>query len=472
MCPKSSLLCAVLVLTVCAIRPAYAEESAPLVVQVTGEGEHGPAQADVLGAIAAELGRAVVATGDARALPGESVQVLFEPSPPQIVVHYQKPDGSRLDRSIERPEDTHAAVAAAALLVGNLVRDQAAEILATAPVVPAPPPQEIVPPSPPAPPEAPHTPVTASFFYPAATNYATPDVRTSLSLNLLYGRVGQVDGVQVGGLVNHVSGDVRGLQVAGLVNINGGSLLGLQLSLIGNTVRQDVHGAQVGGLYNTAGGDLEGLQLAMVLNRVAGRADGVQAALINIAGDVSGAQVGFLNIAKKVRGMQVGFLNIAEDIEGMPLGFISVTESGGIHPVLWTGLLSYANLGLKFSTRYTYTLLFVSGHEMSFGWHENTRLYGPGLAWGARLPMNRLVFESDLGASWLFGGQFCCLGKEKSLADDVVLYRWRALVSYQILPHLSVFAGAGLTLQMNFYPDEDHDVAVDMRPEVFGGIAL
>ena len=65
-------------------------------------------------------------------------------------------------------------------------------------------------------PKPPNTPATASFFYPAATNYATPDVLTSLSFNVLYGRVGQVEGVQIGGLVNHVGGDVRGLQVAGV----------------------------------------------------------------------------------------------------------------------------------------------------------------------------------------------------------------------------------------------------------------
>jgi hypothetical protein len=460
----------VLMVHTCLIGPAYAEDAPPLVVQSTGEGDHVPAEADVLGAIAAELGRAVVASGDARGAVGESVQVVFELRPAKIVVNYQKADGSRLERAIERPEDLHAAVAAAALLVGNVVRDQAAEILATAPAPAAPPPPPVVPPAPQ--PEAPYTPATASFFYPAATNYASPDVRTGLSFNVLYGRVGQVDGVQIGGLVNHVGGDVRGLQIAGLINVNRGSLVGLELSLVGNTVRKEVHGAQVGGLYNTAGGDLEGFQVASVFNRVSGRADGVQVALVNVAGDVSGGQIGFLNIAKKVRGMQVGFLNIAEDIEGMPLGFISVTESGGIHPVVWSGQVSYVNLGLKFSTRYTYTLLFVSGHEMSVGRHGDTRLYGPGLAWGGRLPLNRLVFESDLGASWLFGGQFCCLSKQESLSDDVVLFRWRALVNYEILSHLGVFAGVGLTMPMHFYPDEDHDVSLDMRPEVFGGISL
>jgi hypothetical protein len=48
---------------------------------------------------------------------------------------------------------------------------------------------------------------TASFFYPAATNYNKPEVETHFSFNVLYGRVGGLDGLELGLLVNTVNGN-------------------------------------------------------------------------------------------------------------------------------------------------------------------------------------------------------------------------------------------------------------------------
>jgi hypothetical protein len=47
---------------------------------------------------------------------------------------------------------------------------------------------------------------TAIFFYPAATNYKKPEVKTHFSFNVLYGHVGGLDGLELGLLGYAVNG--------------------------------------------------------------------------------------------------------------------------------------------------------------------------------------------------------------------------------------------------------------------------
>ena len=138
---------------------------------------------------------------------------------------------------------------------------------ATTPVEPLP---EAVPPE--------HWIATVGVFYPFATHYGHAEVTSSFDLNLLYSRVGSIDGGQLGG-VNVVGRDVgppasmRGLQVGVLANVVAGDARGVQLSLGTNLTK----------------GSVEGLQSALLFNR-AGSVDGLQLSLVNVAGDLDGVR--------------------------------------------------------------------------------------------------------------------------------------------------------------------------------------
>jgi hypothetical protein len=122
----------------------------------------------------------------------------------------------------------------AALLVVNLAQEQSGPTtvavepapapVATAPVATlkqAPPPGDVEP--------QPFVPGNAGLFYPLATNYGNPRIRTHFDLGVLYGLVGELDGLQLG-TVNTVHGDARGMQIGVLVNADGGTLRGVQIA--------------------------------------------------------------------------------------------------------------------------------------------------------------------------------------------------------------------------------------------------
>jgi hypothetical protein len=423
----------------------------------------------LLPAMAAALNAPIVPAG-APMVRG-TVTVTWRLSRQELAVTYHDTRRGTLSRIVPAPADADAAVVSACDLAANLVGNEADELLGEPPPATAPPPPpvraapaaELTAPAPRSAP--PHAPLTASFFFPLASNYAMPDVHTRLGLNLLYGRVGRLEGAQLGLGANAVDGAVLGVQLALGMNLAGGEVSGLQAAAGLNHAGGPVHGAQAAVLFNRSGGG-RGMQFALGVNSAGGSWSGVQAAAVNLAGDVAGAQFGLVNVARKVRGVQLGLINVADDVEGVPLGLISVTRSGGVHPVLWSGSEAVASVGLKFSTRYTYTLLSASARREA---HED--LYGPGLAFGVRVPLQPAYFESDLGASFLFGGRLCCVKARVGLADDVLLGRWRALLGYELHHRFSLFLGAALAAVTRFYQGAD-DATVDLRPELFGGIQL
>jgi hypothetical protein len=403
-----------------------------------------------------------------------TLTVTFRPSRRELGVAYQEPGRGVVSRVVEAPATVDAAVIAAGHLARNLVADDTADLLG--PAAPPPPP---APAALPAPPEAPvvsaaaappaparpYQPVVAAVFHPLATNFAQPDVETRLSLSFLYGHVGRLRGLAFGG-ANDVEEDAFGGQVAFAFNATGGNVRGFQTALGFNLAGGESHGLQAAFGFNASGGGHHGAQLAMVVNTSAGPTSGVQAAAVNVAGDLRGLQLGFVNVAKNVKGAQLGLINVADDVEGLPLGLISVTRSGGVHPVLWTSTTAHANVGLKFSTRYTYTLFSASAHRS-----EEGDLVGPGLALGIRIPFAPLVFESDLGASFLFGGKVCCQPRQEGLSDDLLLTKGRALLGATLHHRFTLFVGSGLALRTRFYQGPD-TVTNDLALELFGGVQL
>jgi hypothetical protein len=424
-----------------AAAPAAAEA---LTLVVSGDGaELDPAA--LRAAIEAEVGGRVVLGGGPPpiASPGAGLlTVAVHRTRAELEVGYTSERRGTIVRVVEAPAAPADLIRNAAWLAGNLVRDEAGELLGPE-VVPA----VVPPPLPPPParsapaaavtttttttttttatvvaprPARPFEVATASLFFPVATNRTNPHVRTWLNLNLVYGRVGVIEGLQLG---------------------------------FANQVDERVRGAQLALLFNTVGGDVEGIQASFVANS---------------AVDVHGLQLGLVNVARKVRGVQLGLINVAEEIDGVPIGLVSVSKDGGVHPVVWSSGDARINVGVKFSTRYTYTQFSASTTVES-----SIRMSGPGFALGFRVPIVApFTFETDLFAAYLFGGPLSGVSRMQGLQDDMALDSLRARITLQIYRHLSAFAGGALTAKTRFYQEPGSAVTVNMAPELFAGVEL
>jgi hypothetical protein len=171
-----------------------------------------------------------------------------------------------------------------------------------------------------------------------------------LSLNVLAGYSGSIDGfeaggvlnivrtnvkgVQVAGTANIVGGNTRGVQLSGLFNTNLGSVTGLQASGISNLVGNTITGVQAAGLSNWLRGEMKGVQLAGLTNMTTQNVDGVQlAGLGNVTFiDVRMVQAaGLVNYGRNVGGMQAaGMLNFSSGrVGGAQLaGFANFSREG------------------------------------------------------------------------------------------------------------------------------------------------
>jgi hypothetical protein len=430
-------------------------------------------------AIAAELGVEVALQGSEHAAAAAShVTVTFRADTRELAVSVTSARSGTVTRVVEAPPAASEVVTTAALLVGNLARDQV-----TAPPLPAPAPSTVAPPEPqrqpatfgylPRPVEkAPRRIGNASFFYPVATNMDQPELRTYLSFNAIYGRVGEVDGLELG-VFNRVSDRLAGIELGLLGNWVGGAVSAIQAGAAFNSAGS-LEGVQLSMGVNHVRDATTGAQLAMVANVDSGALDGFQIAPFNRAADVRGAQLGLINVAAKVRGLQMGLVNIADDVDGVPLGLVSVTRSGGVHPMLWGSSASHGNVAVKFATRYTYTFLSFAVHRKD----DHTQL-GPGLGLGFSVPVvdKRLYFEPDLSAQHLFGDTECCEKKffgAKERRRDQSQFKVRAALRAQVAKHLSFFAGGGAVGSLRYPLDaeSDTDYRFGTYLEAFGGVQL
>jgi len=431
-------------------------------------------------AVAAELGAEVVLQGSERAaLASARVTVSYRPSMRELAVSFASTRHGTVTRVVEAPASPSEVIATAALLAGNLARDQVAT--PPPPSTPAPVATPSKPPprpavftyvARPAPPPAPYRFGNAAFFYPLATNIDQPELRTNLSFNALYGRVGQLDGFELGSM-NAVTGKMSGVELALLGNWVGNAASGLQVATLFNSAG-NVEGLQLAGLVNRAGGNGSGGQVAMLANVNGGHFEGLQLSLFNYARDVQGAQLGLINVGAKVKGLQLGLINVADDVEGAPIGLVSVTRSGGVHPMVWGGSASYGNVALKFATRYTYTFLSVALHH-----EDDATQAGPGLGIGFSVPVvkDHLFFEPDISAQHLFADTQCCVtgffgARERK--KDQSQFKVRAALRYQAAKHFSVFAGGGVVGRLRYRVDPQNDTQLTFRTllEAFAGVQL
>ncbi|MBI5070111.1 MAG: caspase family protein [Deltaproteobacteria bacterium] len=308
-----------------------------------------------------------------------------------------------------------------------------------------------------------HVPVQFSVWHPVSLAGDGTPVSAGLSINLFYGRIAELRGLELGagvnwetqrmagvqlGLVNVVEGEVRGVQYglaswaggdatgyqAGLYGHVGGSFVGVQEGLVG-IVRGEALGAQLN-LYSQAA-SLRGVQAGLV--NVAGPTLGGQGGLVNVAGSVTGVQAGLANWSSGAAGMQLGLANVAGSA-WMPVGLVNVADHAeapiglfnwvkdGYRTVgAWASDVTPLQLGAKLGGTWTYAVLAVGSRPSSRTdrWFATTGL-------GVHVPFERWALDVDL-----LSGQ--------TLTDGA---RDRRIWHLQLRPQAIIGLGRGLGLQL------------------------
>ncbi|MBL7791540.1 MAG: STN domain-containing protein [Saprospiraceae bacterium] len=311
------------------------------------------------------------------------------------------------------------------------------------------------------------------------------NMTNTLSLNLLWGDNGGVEGLEVGGFVNRIRNDVKGVQVAGfanlvdndvsgtqlsgLFNINHGKLVGVQAAGVFNH-SGDAKAIQAAGVYNIARGDVKGVQVAGVFNMAQGYVDGVQASvlfnlasdkaktqtagLFNIAGDVEWGQMALLfNKGKKVEGFQFALVNIADTICGTPFGFLNLVKKGYNRFEIAGGETMYGNLSAKLGTHKFYNIFQLAARwddDYKNGESKLSWALGYGLGTAIRLhPRSLLNFE----VVTMHVNEREVWTRELHLLNQV-----RATFDWQIGKKTSCFAGPVLNIMVSKKVDAESGV--------------
>ena len=261
-----------------------------------------------------------------------------------------------------------------------------------------------------------YRPVSIAFVPGFSTNGPeSRNVSSNFSLNIIGGDLGQLHGVELGGVFNIEADDVLGYQAAGVFNIVDGGFTGLQQAGVFSIVNRGFAGVQQAGVINVVGGGfsgaqmagvvniadvgLRGAQLAGVVNVAGGQASGVQlAGVVNAADEFSGAQIGLVNIAGESHGLQLGLVNIAKEADA-PIGLVSIVENGVFHVNAWASEFSPVNVGIKTGSRTIYNVFML-------GWRprgDSTRLYA-GLGIGGHIPLKRFFVDIDVLSHGVYTG--------------------------------------------------------------------
>ncbi len=309
-----------------------------------------------------------------------------------------------------------------------------------------------------------------SFFYPLGTNgIDAPLYENNLSLNILGGMNGGVNGVEIGGLLNSNAGNVFGFQVAGIANVTtgtadgiiaagianvvkdssralmfsgvanviGGGAYGIYGAGISNTINGSFTGIQVAGISNITNGNSYGMQSAGISNTNVGNFVGLQVAGIsNInAGNFIGGQFGLFNTAKNVTGVQFGLINIAHKYDGgVPFGLISFVKEGYHALELSAEETVYANLKFKLGVERLYNI-FKVGYTV--GNTDNLLTYGIGIGSMTNLG-ERARISLDLSANHIV--------RPNTNAELELLNKADLAFRYKIGEHFDVFAGPSINV--------------------------
>lgn len=508
----SSALALGLLMTTAAAQPTEApapptddEASSPALSQATVDG---PLWVDVDAAayavdedavriaVAQELG-ATISDSEAGARARAGVRV---DAGGNMEVHFDDSQGRRVRRTVNAPRDPDEVPAVAALLLGNLARDQITALLdslepaptaedgdARATLAETQPEASVEPahaeaadvPSPSEPSPLRSAPVNLALFYPLSITPEPLEHRFVVDLSLLYGRVGGIDafavsggvfqvdrssyglqaagvgnvnhghgaGVRAGGAFDYRKGEFTGLEVAGAVVIAEGAVRGLQSAGAVTHQEGDFDGLQASGAVGVSKGDSYGLMLAGGVHLQQGTATGLQAAgALSLSSErLQGMQLAAVNVSGDVDGAQFGIVNVGRRVHGLQLGVVNVADEVDGASI---GLVTYSKQGKTQAVAWYDTerpanvgVRFYTGplYAMpTFGYrrHGGKDEYAPGLSLGGRVPFADFFADLDVNAS--------TPAAEMDFDEHQWELRYRALLGWQVLPFAAVFVGGGV----------------------------
>jgi len=329
-----------------------------------------------------------------------------------------------------------------------------------------------------------YRPMQVTFITPMGTNGIDSwKVKNRLSINILAGYTGGLNGLELGSLANTDKGDVYGTQLAGFCNTNFGKTIGCQMAgfsnvslkyvrglqaagfcnvvkdsvngcqLAGfvnyahdssnvvqmagfaNVVKGNLKGAQLAGFANHANGDVEGLQAAGFSNTTYGNTKGMQmSGFANITTkDLNGTQLsGFLNYARKVRGAQIGVFNVCDTIEkGFAMGVFSFVRKGGYRAIEIGGDETfYAQVSVKIGIKKFYNIL-SAGAKIK----DNSFVWGWGYGFGTMANISKGVKLNIEGVQYV-------MSHDDWWVDNLnLLSKVKANVTFRINDYVSIYVG-------------------------------
>lgn len=261
---------------------------------------------------------------------------------------------------------------------------------------------------------------------------------TKLSLNIIGGLNHSVSGVEAAGVFNLDTADVTGWQYAGVFNMVGGAVRGVQAAGAVNVTAGMVTGVQAAGAVNIASGGVKGMQ-AGVVNIAGGTTDGGQFGVTNVAGVFTGAQAGVVNIASDARGLQLGVVNIAKSGDGHAIGLLNFIGNGYNRVEGWVSDTSMANVGIKFGSKWMYTIAAVGVST-----EPNQRNMTASLGWGGHITAGRWFVDIDA----LSGVAIEEAGRMERRVD--LLSKARITIGRFLGESFAVFGGAALNGAVGF----------------------
>lgn len=330
-----------------------------------------PSTTQLATALDVELKTTIALVAATAICPALCIEIAFDADAKSVFVRVVGKRGETRERRLLLPDDASQWLQATVLLAGNLVRDEAAAIIAgLAPLAPTPPataemspPSQLSPPGAMNPADAVATPdaptlelelgLAASVPMPPHSSTHSPfSLGLVPPLSMDFGRIGKRSHDVSVDLLIGVSGGSRALSVSGLFDVERGDVQGLQLAGIAAMAPKHRAEAQVAGVWTYA--HAATWQLAGLMNiaeqrvgwQIAGgsnlsRRAGVQlaggnnfawTADVQISGGMNASYVGspkfqlagLANGTPTARGVQIAAFNVAERVEGLQLGAVNI----------------------------------------------------------------------------------------------------------------------------------------------------
>lgn len=259
-----------------------------------------------------------------------------------VRVRYWRPDHAELTRTLVPPPGPAQAAEAVALVVINLVHDEAVDLLSLL----APPERPDAPRTDdPGPTDAPSQEASPPEQEPLVEE-PPPEPATQSDPPAMESPSPEMPAPGAPGPAAHADEEEQALDVCREGVSHGGigvdflpmvgtssyrptreAVRGFSLNLIGGLSR-GLHGLEIGGALNIQRSFVCGLQIAGALNVSLGPVRGLQIAPVNVATEsMTGVQIGVVNVAGDARGVQLGVLNISRTAVA-PIGLVSIVTQG------------------------------------------------------------------------------------------------------------------------------------------------